>query len=304
MKQYQMNGGFLRAALLSNAAFSFLCGVLAAFNSTAAGALLFAEDTLWPAIPAGTVLFTLGIGLFFFAALVGATALPRLISKRAVLAITIADAMWVITSIALLVLAAGLFTDAGKWIVVFVASAVFLFGVGQAIGLAMLYQGESRISISRTHRTHHVSVSRHVNASATTAWQIMIDHEAYADIAENLSGVEVLQGHSQGMQRKCTDTDGNTWLETAHIWEEGKRYGFTIDTAAPDYPYPLETLQAVWSVEEAGSDACIVSIAFDVTPLRSVKGRLFILVSMVMFPKVLHRLLGKWKDRMERQANG
>lgn len=303
MKQHQINGGFLRVALLSNAGFSFLCAVLAVFNSTAGGTLLFAEDMLWPAIPAGTALFALGIGLFIFSALVGATALPRLISKRAVLAITIADAMWVIASIALLVLAAGLFTDAGKWIVVVVASAVFLFGVGQAIGLAMLYQGESKISISRTHRTRHVSVSRHVNASAATAWQIMIDHEAYADIAENLSGVEVIQGDSEGMQRKCTDTDGNTWLETAHVWEEGKRYGFTIDTAAPDYPYPLETLQAVWSVEASGPDACMVAIAFDVTPLRSLKGSLFISVSMVMFPKVLHRLLGKWKDKMERQAN-
>lgn len=62
------------------------------------------------------------------------------------------------------------------------------------------------------------------------AWQVMTDHAGYADIADNLSKVEVVSGHGLGMLRRC--------------------YAFTLDTNAPDYPYPLTELKGTWRVEQ------------------------------------------------------
>lgn len=299
MPRYQMNGAFLRAALLANAAFSVLCATLLVAESGPVAARLFIGDSAVFGLPAEATVFGLGLALALFAALVAFTASRKLISKQIVRTVIIADALWAAASIGLLFLSADTFTATGLWTIAAVALAVLSFAVAQFTGLAILYQGESEISISRHGRARHVRVSRAVSASAAAAWDIMIDHESYADVADNLSRVEILAGDAKGMRRKCTGKQGESWTEAAHIWDHGQRYGFTIDTEAPDYPYPLEKLSAVWAVEETGPSACIVSIAFDVTPLSSLKGEIFISISMVMFPKLLHRLLEKWKIRME-----
>lgn len=299
MARYQSNGTLLRAALLANSLFSLACAAACLFQSEAVAALLFTQSTVAFGLPGGAVVMALGVGLLLFSVIVAVTGVGQPIATRAAGAITIADVMWVVSSIALLVVAGGVFTSGGKWIVELVALAVFLFGLGQAIGLAVLYQGESKISITRDGRSRHVEVTRRINASAKTAWEVVTDHEAYSDVADNISKVEVLEGDSEGMRRKCTGNEGETWTEVAHIWEEGRRYGFRIDTDAPDYPYPLEKLEATWTVDAVGPDECDVTIAFDVTPLQTFKGALFISVSMIMFPKLLDRLLGRWGARME-----
>lgn len=299
--RYQYNGKLLRVALLSNAAFSFICGLMALLKSAAVASHLFAVDGLPPGVPAGMAVLALGVGLLLFAGLVAFTGAARVVAIKGALAITVADALWVISSIGLLVFAADLFTEAGAWTVGIVALAVFLFGLGQAIGLAVFYEGESSIKVARKGRSRRVKVTRQVSASQKTAWEIVTDHESYSDVADNISRVEVLEGDSAGMRRKCTGAQGESWTEVAHVWEEGRRYGFRIDTTAPDYPYPLERLEAIWTVEEIKPNATNVSIEFDVTPLRTLKGWMFISVSMIMFPRLLDRLLGKWKTRMEAQ---
>ena len=102
------------------------------------------------------------------------------------------------------------------------------------------------------------------------------------------------------MRRKCHGVKGESWTEQAHIWDEGKRYGFTVDTDAPGYPYPLEKLAAVWSVEPRGAHASDVTMAFEVTPQANLQGALFMVLSHAMFPKVVDRLLARWAARMER----
>ena len=303
MKQHQARSLFLRTALLANAAFSLSCAVVALSMNQALASILFSASLVFSGWPAALVVGFLGGGLIVFGLFVGVAGLARRIPRLSVIAIIGADLFWVLGSICLLAFATDRFTLTGVWVVGLLALMVFTFAAAQALGLALLYQGDSRLLIKRDGRVRCVKLTRRVAVDASEAWLIMIDHEAYVDVADNLARVEVLDENGKGMSRKCTGKDGGQWNETAHIWEEGRRYGFTIDARAPDYPYPLEALAAVWTVESVRADACDVSIAFDVTPKATLKGAVFITLSMMMFPKLLDRLLERWQARMEASAS-
>ncbi len=101
----------------------------------------------------------------------------------------------------------------------------------------------------------HKIASHIVPVSPRVAWQVMTDHEAYGDAADNLRKVEVLSGQGVGMCRRYYDTHGGGWSETCTLWDEGRAYAFSVHTEAPDYPYPLKELTGTWRVDpvEQGS---------------------------------------------------
>ncbi|MCG8695632.1 MAG: SRPBCC family protein [Minwuiales bacterium] len=297
---HQSNARPLRLALFANAVFSTLCAYALVFETDRAVATLFVSDTAWPGLPLRHFAVLLGAGLFVFAGLVAWAAARRSISRGAVKAIIGADVLWVIAGFALLPVSGSVLTETGFWTALIVDLIVLMFAVEQALGLTMLYQGQSALTVSADGRVRRFRLSHAVDASAQAAWRVMTDHEAYADVADNLSKVEVLRGEAKGMRRKCHGVKGESWTEQAHIWDEGKRYGFTVDTDAPGYPYPLEKLAAVWSVEPRGAHASDVTMAFEVTPQSNLRGALFMLLSNAMFPKVIDRLLARWAVRMER----
>ena len=297
---HQSNARPLRLALFANAVFSTLCAYALVFETDRAVATLFVSDTAWPGFPLRHFAVLLGAGLFVFAGLVAWAAARRSISRGAVKAIIGADVLWVIAGFALLPVSGSVLTETGFWTALIVDLIVLMFAVEQALGLTMLYQGQSALTVSADGRVRRFRLSHAVDASAQAAWRVMTDHEAYADVADNLSKVEVLRGEAKGMRRKCHGVKGESWTEQAHIWDEGKRYGFTVDTDAPGYPYPLEKLAAVWSVEPRGAHASDVTMAFEVTPQSNLRGALFMLLSNAMFPKVIDRLLARWAVRMER----
>lgn len=299
MTVYQSNTLFLRCSLLLNATFSLACALGLTIFPIDMVALFFGDKQMLGDFSLDFLLQALAVGLVGFAGLLTFVALHAPISKALGRSITIADFGWVVSSAAIVFLHAGFLTSVGVTIVIVVATYVLAFAVMQLIGLIVLYEGQSRVEIQRDGRVRRVRVTREVTATPAAAWRVMTDHEAYVDVADNLSAVQIVEGNSKGMQRKCFDTDGNSWLETAHIWEDGKRYGFKIHTDADDYPYPLDNLEAVWAVEEIGPNRSRVSISFDVTPSKSMKGEMFTKVSMIMFPKLLDRLLGRWGQKME-----
>ncbi len=297
---YQSNARLLRLVLYLNAVFSTLCASVLVFGTDWVVATLFVSDTAWLDIAVRQVVLLLGAGLFVFAGLVAWAASSRLVSRRAVKAIIGADLLWAVSGLALLPMAGSILTGAGFWTALIIDLVVLVFALEQMIGLMMLYQGESKLTVSAKGRVHRFRVSHPVDASAQAAWRVMTDHEAYADVADNLTKVEVVQGGAKGMRRKCYGAKGESWTEEAHIWEEGKRYGFTINTDAPDYPYPLETLAAVWSVEPRGANQSDVTMEFEVTPQANLKGAFFMFLSNAMFPKLIDRLLGRWATKMAR----
>lgn len=288
----------LRVSLLINAAFSFICGLTLTVNPGLSGALLNPDFARFELLGM-PILQGMGIGLVLFGLTVGLVGTRGFLPKLPIKLIIAADVLWVVTSGVLLFAVSGLFSDLGRTVVLVVALVVLTFSIAQAIGLLMLYQGASEFEQSRNGRDIYIRVARHVDAPGDKIWEVMTNHEAYAEFAKNLSGVEILEGDGLGMVRKCYGTDGTAWTEDAHIWEEGHRYGFQIRTNAHDYPYPLETLNAVWSIEQEGNSTPKVSMAFTVTPLKTLKGHLFGMIGSFTFPKVLDDILARWQDKME-----
>lgn len=292
----------LRTALVTNVIFSIACGVIAAVKPAWLAEILLTSQWADHWFYGPMVLRAMGIVLLAFAAGVGFIASRPLIPTSLVKAVVVADIAWVILTAAFFVLTPSLFTEIGQTILIVIAAFVAVVAIGQSLGLALLYQGESTQTAEWRERDLRVRMSRADRAPNAIIWDVMADHEAYARFAENLAGVEVLEGEGMGMVRRCFAADGGEWTETANIWEPGRRYAFEIDTAAVDYPYPLDSLKTIWAVEHTEDDTSTVSMEFTAVPMRSVKGKIFGLMGRFVFPKVLDDVLDRWKNEMELRA--
>lgn len=295
---HESNSGLLRSGLIMNALFSSVCAVILLMFSEPLAKTLFASQTIWFGRPAAGVLTNVGIGLCAFVLLVFFRALQKRLSQSGARDIIIGDFIWVGVSAVMLTTGAGYLSNTGFSTILFVAIAVMIFAIIQSLGLKILYQGRSKISVENQDGTIVLNASREVETTQETAWRVISDHEGYADVADNLSKVSVISGDSVGMTRECFSVNGDSWSERAHIWEEGHRYGFQVDTQRADYPYPLESMAGIWSVDEFGKGKCCVSMNFKIQPLNSLKGRLFGKVMVLLFSTGCDRLLGKWEEMM------
>ena len=145
-----------------------------------------------------------------------------------------------------------------------------------------------------------MTMRRHVDAPAEVVWPVVADHVGYADAAPNLSKVEVLEGRGLGMRRRCHDARGRGWSETCTLWEEGSRYRFEVDTAAPDYPYPLDSLSGTWAVEPAGGGS-VVSMRFDFEPRYGLLGRALAFAIRPEIRYTVRRLFDNWEREIARR---
>ena len=281
-----------------NAAFSLLIGLDLVFAPGAAAELIFLEPAEWQTL----VLRILGAGLIVFALDLTLMATNRFTTKRQVLFISALDLGWVLGSGALLIFATYLFSGNGITAIVIVAVLVALFALGQAIGAQKIIAPLSEASVRSTGDKLLARVSRTVDAPRDVVWRVMTDHPRYADVADNISRVEVVAGNGEGMQRRCYGLKGENWLETCHLFDEGHAFGFRIHTEAEDYPYPISRLHGEWSVVpmEQGSR---FTIDIEATPKGNLLARtLFKAIAKRQFRKVLADLADAWATRMECEA--
>jgi hypothetical protein len=147
----------------------------------------------------------------------------------------------------------------------------------------------------------HKLASRVIAVPPKVAWRVMSDHAGYAEVADNLSKVEVLSGHGLGMTRRCYDTRGRGWSETCTLWQEGQAYAFAVGTNAADYRYPLRELEGLWRVEsvEQGSR---VTLEFLARPKWGLFGRLMLRLFVGPAERICLRLLDRWEARMLSEA--
>lgn len=295
---HQANSGFVRDALLANFLFSSVCALaLLSIPETIAG-LIFAGGEAWFGCPAALTLFSLGIGLSLFAALLLYYIRRSWVLRSGVLAIIVGDVAWVVVSAIALILAPSVLTPTGLLLVFWVAVAVLIVALCQSFGLGLLYQGETAITLAKQDRMLILTASREVPVSAARAWEVMVDHPRYADVADNLSSVEVLEGDGEGMCRRCTAKPGEVWTETAHLYEEGKRYGFTVHTKAEDYPYPFDRLRGEWEVAPINEARSRVLMRFEITPESGLKGAIIRAVMGQRVAPMVDRLLRRWEGMM------
>jgi hypothetical protein len=118
----------LRMSLLGNAAFSTLSGLTSIFFAARLEAAL--------GIPEPFSLMSLGVQLLLFAGLLVWLATREVIRPGLALAVVIADVLWVVGTVPLLL--AGVLTTAGFWTAAMVADVVGVFAVLQLVGLRRL----------------------------------------------------------------------------------------------------------------------------------------------------------------------
>jgi len=287
-----------RIFIAFNAVFSALIGLeLIIFPDTTAH-LMFTDPPGWEPL----VLRLLGVGLVLFALDLLLMATNRFVTKGEVMLIVMADIGWLIASAAIVFLASHVITDAGLLMIAIVAGFVTFFATGQFVGAGRIVAPESRVSIHSNNGKLTAVVKRVVDAPAETVWDIMTDHPGYADVASNISKVEVLSGEGIGMQRRCFGPKGENWTETCDHFEPGRAFGFKIHTEAPDYPYPISDLRGRWSVAPKGAGSEF-SIDIEAIPKGGFLARtLFSLLAKRQFKAVLVDLADAWSRQMEHEA--
>ncbi|MCP4314755.1 MAG: SRPBCC family protein [Hyphomicrobiales bacterium] len=301
MIRFQSNARPLRAALSANGVFSLLSGGICIADSDTIAGLLFAQPFSLLGFSSQMLFFELGIGLLAFGAFVLWTALQRTISRGRAKIITIMDAGWVLASLDLLFFMSGLWTTTGTWIVGGTAAIIGTFAAEQLFGLAVLYQGQNEVKAKTDGRRLTLTATAITSASPERVWQVMSHHEAYADVADNLSKVEVLRGTGADTERRCTDTKGKSWNETCTLWEEGRAYAFRVHTDAPDYPYPIAQLNGKWLLDPVPGGTRITMI-FKVTGKSGLLNGLIFRLMAAPFSSVCDRLLTNWIAVMEDTA--
>jgi len=287
-----------RIFIAFNAAFSALIGLELIIFPGITAHLMFTDPVGWKPL----VLRLLGMGLVLFALDLLLMAANRFVTKGEVMLIVFADIGWLIASAAIVLPARHVFTDTGLLMTGIVAAFVGLFATGQYVGAGRIVEPESRVSIHSKNGKLTAMVKRAVDAPAETVWDIMTDHPGYADVASNISKVEVLSGEGIGMQRRCFGPKGENWTETCDHFEAGRTYGFKIHTEAPDYPYPISDLRARWSVVPKGTGSEF-SIDIEAMPKGGFLARtLFSALAKRQFKAVLVDLADAWSRRMEHEA--
>ncbi|GGX42156.1 hypothetical protein GCM10007385_07180 [Tateyamaria omphalii] len=287
-----------RAFLKLNSQFSALNGLALLLAAGTLTPVLFAHPVDWAALG----LRGLGVGLLAFAGVVYLLSRNKFLSRAAVNEIVVLDALWVIGSVLLIAFFGSVFTTYGMVILTVVAMVVAFFAVSQFASAAKIKPPVPIADVSMRDGKLHATVQRRVNAPANTVWDVMTDHPAYADVADNISKVEVLAGDGLGMTRRCYGPKGEHWEETCDLFEPGHTYGFRIHTEADDYPYPFSELSGRWTVEAqpTGSE-------FDIKIVAALKGNvlskwLFATMAKPKFKAVLIDLADAWAKRMEREA--
>lgn len=281
-----------------NGLFSCLVGLVLLLLNQAVAVVLFHEPATWGAL----TLRVLGVGLLVFSVYLAVLVVNRFVSKGAVMMIVYADMGWLIASAFVVLIDDRVLTDQGILIIDLTAIVVAICAIGQYVGARRIIPSKSRARVYLNHGVLVASVSREVAAPSHVVWAVMTDHPAYADVANNLSKVDIVSGEGLGMVRRCFGLKGENWTETCSGYEDENYFSFWVHTEAHDYPYPFQELQGRWSVKNLG-DRAKFSIDITAKPKGHWLARsAVILGAKLQFKNVLIDLADAWAYRMEKSA--
>ncbi len=268
----------LRSILRANAGFAATTG-LAALVATGPIARLLGvgQHRLVSATGTGLLLFAVALLITSGAASARLRMAGRWISA--------ADALWVAASI-VVVVGADL-PASGDLVIAAIAVIVGLFGVLQLRAI-------DRSDDDGPNQT--VEVSRVLDGTAEQVWPVIIDHEAYGRLAPNLSRVLPTGPDGPELTRRCWDTRGRHWDERCVLWEAGVHFAVEVDTAAEDYPYPLEYLRGEWAIRSIETDRTEVTVRFELRPRPGAAGAAFAAAMATGATPILRRVLNGWQD--------
>ncbi|MEE9363572.1 MAG: SRPBCC family protein [Cellulophaga sp.] len=273
----------LQIALLSNAIFSVSTGLfLLVFRNKVAQ---------WFGQQNATVFLIIGFGLLYFSySIFKELKNPE---PEAVFYIIVQDLIWILLSMVILKIKPFNIAILGNQIITGIAVIVFLFSIGQSIGLAQLNTTmDKNIKI--------LSFERAVNASKKNTWKTVSDVSNYHKVASNIDRVEIISGKGKGMVRNCSHKTDN-WTEVATLWEEGEQYSFQVNTGAENYPYPLKYLKGTWKVEEISKNKTKITMIFEFTYKWGIYNLILHPFMKKEFDKICEEILDNWQNQLEQQ---
>lgn len=242
----------LRRALLANAAFSTLCGVVLLLAPVAV--------TNWLGIGSPLLLALLGGSLLFFAAaLTWEGKRPRPAAWRTLL-ITAADILWVVGSLVVMVLFADDLKPAGNLLIATVAFVVALFAGFQVYGIDACF----RVPGTRRYR-HCIPVL--VDAPPADLWAAIGQLGEIHRYAPMISASTLQPGPATvGAVRTCSDLHGNSWSERCTRYEEGRALDLEFRADEPGFPFPATAMRGGWTVAPSGQTGSLVTVWWELTP--------------------------------------
>lgn len=135
---------------------------------------------------------------------------------------------------------------------------------------------------------------RTVDAPIAVVWDVITDHDLYAEVAPNLSTVDVLEGEGDGMVRRCVDTNGNEWTESCTRWENHRAYAVTVDVAHSEFHRRLFTrFEGEWRLSE-DDNGVRITIQFEFAPRYGPFGRLISAFFAYKAPGIVEPILDGW----------
>lgn len=271
----------LQRTLQINAIFSGVSGIaLVVFNQWFAH--LFGTGN-------GTIFWVIGLGLLIFTG----TIIYEIFKQRPtrVLVIIAQDFLWVLGSIILLVLQPYEISNAGNYTIALVALIVLLMGVNQSKALAQIDVGPQKGS-------KRFRFERIVKGTKQEVWKVIADIGNYHKVAPNIDDETIISGEGRGMVRRCSHGK-DSWTETCSLWEAGKVYSFVINTSAPDYPYPFNSLKGTWEVEEMDADTTKIRMLFDFQYKRKFQNWVLYPLLKSKFTKIADELLDNWEYELK-----
>jgi len=283
--------GLLRAALMSNAAFSLVSGLLLALVPARAADLLGSNGM--------GVLRALGVGLVVFSLWVGLASRRARVRPLEVLLISMADFAWVLGSFTLLSFMPHVFNATGAWLFAGVAAVVAAFGVAQLTGLRR-YLKERVPGLG----DFRYCIAVDVDTNPEAMWRVVSDLGAIARYLPTLSSSRVLAGtgeHSEkpadcvGQVRECRSKRGEQWAEEVTRFDSEERaFDVRFLTDSSGFPFPMSVMHGGWQVSPLPEGRSRVRVWWSLTP--SVPFARFLVVALMAaaadrdFPAVIGRM--------------
>ena len=144
-----------------------------------------------------------------------------------------------------------------------------------------------------------IEYRRTVDASASIVWDVITDHELYAEATPNLERVDVIEGEGDSMIRRCVDTAGNEWTETCTYWTAGERFSVSVDVAGSDFHRRVfSRFEGEWGLSES-ADGVEIIIAFDFEPRFGPLGRLISKYLAYKAPFLIEPIFDRWESAIE-----
>ncbi len=283
----------LRGALMANAAFSAGCGA----------AMLIAPGQIdaWLALGHPLMLQVVGLGLLFFAAdLLHQATRPRLLTWRALYA-SVADLLWVIGTLALLLIAPSLLSAAGAILMLAIAGVVLAFGLWQLWGIGRAHRGANP-----SRYRHCVQVA--VDVPADAMWSVISRLGEIERYMPSLRSSEVLGDRPPGVGavRVCENHAGRRWGEECTRFEDGHGFDVRFLAEDPDFPFPATIMFGGWEVIPRG-EGSEVRVWWELEP----KPKLLAPVMLPMlafgadrdFPVIIQRMAAAASDACGQVSN-